>query len=252
MELPAPERRYGEKEIGRILKRASELQRAEPTAPDPAGMTLAELEDIAREAGIDDAHVRRAAAELASPASGIVERLVGGPVRLRLERAIPGELPVEAFDEVIPLIQMAADSPGQASRVGRTLTWNSQTQGNTRSLQVMMVVRDGETLVRIDERLEGLAWGLHGGVVGGAGVGGGIGFGVPLGVAIGVAGAPILLPATVIVAAYAGARRIFHRMARRRRGALQALLERLSEVVRERSAGRLEGDGPDPLPPGGD
>jgi len=37
MNLPTSDRRYGEKEIGRILRRASELQRAEPSAPDPAG-----------------------------------------------------------------------------------------------------------------------------------------------------------------------------------------------------------------------
>jgi len=41
---------YREKEIGQILKRATDLQHEEPTAPAAAGMTLAELEEIAAEA----------------------------------------------------------------------------------------------------------------------------------------------------------------------------------------------------------
>jgi len=53
-ELPA--RRYNEKEVARLLKRASELQRSSPAAPNPSGLTLTELEDIAREAGLDAEH----------------------------------------------------------------------------------------------------------------------------------------------------------------------------------------------------
>ena len=38
---------YGEKEIGLILKRATEIQQAEPSAATPPGITLTELEEIA-------------------------------------------------------------------------------------------------------------------------------------------------------------------------------------------------------------
>lgn len=49
---PGP-RRYTEKEVSLILRRATELQTVEPTALDPAGLTLGDLEEIAAEAGID-------------------------------------------------------------------------------------------------------------------------------------------------------------------------------------------------------
>ena len=42
--LPPERVTYGDKEIARILKRASELQRAAPTRPDPSGLTVTELE----------------------------------------------------------------------------------------------------------------------------------------------------------------------------------------------------------------
>ncbi|MEE8175809.1 MAG: hypothetical protein V3T97_04300, partial [Gemmatimonadota bacterium] len=59
-----PGRHYTEKEVGLILRRATELQRSEPSARDPAGLTLAELEEVATEVGIDARYLRRAAAEL--------------------------------------------------------------------------------------------------------------------------------------------------------------------------------------------
>lgn len=231
--LPSVARRYDDDEIGRILRRATQLQRAEPTAADPTGITLAELEEIALEAGIDAANVRRAAAELdaAPPSRRLLDRAAGGPVRLRLERTYPGELPLDAFDEIIPLIQEAADSSGNASRVGRTLTWSSQTHGNTRSLQVLLVARDGETGVRIEERLHGLASALHGGFVLGGGVGLGFGVGVPLGLAISTSLGPLIVPAALVAGSYAGARAVFRHISGRRRRALVRLLDQIGERV---------------------
>ena len=58
-------RRYGDKQVGLILRRASELQEQAPEEnPGAMGLTLTELEEIAVEAGIDAAHIRRAVGEL--------------------------------------------------------------------------------------------------------------------------------------------------------------------------------------------
>lgn len=81
-------RLYGEKEIGKILKRATELQHEEPSALSADRMTLQELQDIALEAGINPALVRRAAQEIDT---GAIEmstwgKVVGdGETSLRLE-----------------------------------------------------------------------------------------------------------------------------------------------------------------------
>lgn len=60
-----PARLYDEKEMRRLLERATELQKEEGSTPVPGGgLSLAELEEIAGEAGIDPRYLRRAAAEL--------------------------------------------------------------------------------------------------------------------------------------------------------------------------------------------
>ena len=47
-------RLYDEKEVGKLLERATELQREDPVrAAASGGLSLSELEEIAAEAGID-------------------------------------------------------------------------------------------------------------------------------------------------------------------------------------------------------
>ncbi|KPK81218.1 MAG: hypothetical protein AMS25_07365 [Gemmatimonas sp. SM23_52] len=134
-------RRYGDKEVGLILKRAAEFQRLEPeSAAEGGGLTLAELEDIAVEAGIDPRLLRRAAEELDAGAARLhregVERWLGGPVTIELQRSLPGELPESEFETMVGEIQEAAEGHGQASLLGHTLTWRSATPQGERSLQV--------------------------------------------------------------------------------------------------------------------
>ena len=61
---PKLPRVYGDKEIGQILKRATEFQAREPSAPSSSGLTLQEPEEVAVEAGIDPRFLQRAALEL--------------------------------------------------------------------------------------------------------------------------------------------------------------------------------------------
>ncbi|NIN71902.1 MAG: hypothetical protein GTO46_08230 [Gemmatimonadetes bacterium] len=153
MEGPAERRRrYGEEEVGLILKRAAELQRQEPAGSgEGGGLTLAELEEIAAEAGIDPRHLQRAAQEvdsLAVPLHGEgADRLIGAPLVLKFERSLPGELPEDRFESLLPNIQDAVEGYGQPSLLGRTR-------------------------IRIEERSSQLATQLFGGIVGGVGGGG--------------------------------------------------------------------------------
>jgi hypothetical protein len=226
-------RRYSEKEVGLILRRATELQRSEPSAPDPTGLTLADLQDVASEVGIDPAYLRRAAAELeAGTGSGAWERLLGAPLAFVIERTVPGEFPESGFAELVPLMQAATVGQGNASAVGRTLTWSSRSDTNTSSQQVLVTVRDGETLIRIEERLAGFAGGLFGGLLGGGGGPVGIGLGGALGGALfGSAALAIAFPATIISASYLAARGFFAAHVRKRRARMQDLMDQLVEQV---------------------
>ena len=128
---------------------------------------------------------------------------------------------------------MQRNSPGhgQPSLLGRTLTWRSDTPNNTRSLQVTVNSRDGETRIRAEERLHGIAGGLFGGLMGGVGMGVGMPFGLIVGLeALGSVLFAVVAPLGVVGASYLGARLIFQSVARKRRRALEDLVDRLAEV----------------------
>ena len=233
-DTPTGPRRYSEKEVGLILRRATELQRAEPAAPDPAGLTLGELADIAAEAGIDPALLRRAANELhvlEPPTLG--SRLAGAPVAIRIERIVDGEFPEDRLEELVPIMQAATAGQGTASAVGRTLTWSSRTESNTSAQQVLVSARDGRTLIRIEESFGGLAGGLFGGIVGGVGGGVGFGLGGGLAAALGFGAGVVAFPIAIIGGSYWLARAIFKAQVQRRQAQAHALVDRLAEQIEQ-------------------
>jgi hypothetical protein len=248
-------RLYGDREIGMILKRATELQDTAPE-PSPKGLSLTELEEIAIEAGIDPQHLRRAAAEVeaGAPASGLAAAFLGTSPTISFERVIPGEIAEEVFELLVPAIQhVDIGGQGVPSLFGRTLTWRSNTVTNTRSLQLTVASRDGETQIRIEEQLHGYAGGLFGGLVGGGGAG--IGVGVGVGVGVDVLGSvlfSVAFPLGVIGGCYLIARSIFGAAVRRRHRTLHDLMERLAAIVEREIGHKTVGPGQsgrDLLPP---
>lgn len=233
----ASPRRYDDEEIRRLLKRSSELQPAAGSPASGVGLTLAELESVAAEAGLDVAALRQAAAELdagggAAATTGTL--LAGAPLRLRLDRTLPFEVPAAAFDRLLPIIQETIGARSQVSQVGRSLSWQTSDPESSRRLEVIVAVHDGQTTVRIVERFGHLAGGLFGGVVGGVG-GASLGLYAAL---VSTMGAPLLLaaiPAGVLAATYGSCRFGFRALVRRRARVLQRLLERISDELGHRS-----------------
>jgi hypothetical protein len=248
MTAPPPRggRRFDDEEVSLILRRAAELQETEPGAGSQ-GMTLADLEEVAREAGLDPSLVRRAAAEVgdaggaggsahAAPLSG-GSRFLGAPTVLRTERIVDGELAVDEFETLLDEIRRTFNDVGSFSTLGRTLAWRSSPGmqgrhgGGGRQINVTVVVRGGQTGIRVEETTGQLAGGLFGGLMGGIG-GGGSGIAVGIGLA-----AMHSVPAAVGIwgallgTSYALARTIFVAMSRRRAAALGGLADRLAEYV---------------------
>jgi hypothetical protein len=247
-ELEPGSRRYTEKEVGLILRRATEMQAVEPTALDPAGLTLGELEEIATEAGIDPVLLRRAAHELRliEPTT-LGARLAGAPLAIQIERIIEGELPRERLEELVPVIQAATAGQGTASAVGRTLTWNSRTESNISPRQVLISAHDGVTVIRIEESFSGLSASLFGGIIGGVGGGVGFGLGGALSAILGLGTVLVAIPLTAIAGSYALARGIYSAQVRRREAAAHTLLDRLAEHV-EAAIGESRAALPSPGP----
>lgn len=230
--LPIP-RRYGDREVAEILKRATELQRAEPSSADPEGLTLTELTEIAREAGIDPTLLHRAATEveLGDVGPSVWRRLAGAPVTVRIEHAVEGEIPVDRLDAIVPIIQQATEGQGTASAVGRTLTWSSHTADNTTSQQILVTSADGRTLIRWEERFGRLAGALFGGIFGGVGVGLGAGAGAAVAGAAGPAALAVAIPLVCVGGSYALARGIFSDIVRRRERRARAVIAEIAAYV---------------------
>lgn len=245
-----PPRRYSDQEVKRLLDRATELQREHGGAE---GLTLPELEEIALEAGIDPQLLRRAATELDSRGDEPTSRwsaVMGAAPTILLERTVPAELSSPGLESIVVEIQRGVGVLGQPSLVGNTLTWRSRTPNNTRSLQVVVASREGETYIRVEEELNQLAGSLFGGLMGGVGCG--VGFGVGMGVGFGALGSALFaftFPAGAIAASYLAARTAFSTTARARKRALQDLIQRLADAVTDVARERIPdgGEGPSRL-----
>lgn len=226
-------RRFDDEEVSRILERAAELQHHSPLAPrETSGMTLAELEQVALEAGIDPQHVRDAAAALEREVPATLSggrALLGAPIRLELERAVDGEIAPAAYEALAETIRQTISTPGYVSTLGKSFEWNSANP--QRALRVTITPRAGRTVIRIEERFGNLVGGLFGGIVGGVGGGGG---GTALGVIGGAfhsIGLALATAGAALVGSFLLARTIFRAVVRQRARQLGQLLDALVEQV---------------------
>ncbi len=228
-------KRYNDETAGQVLRRAAELQH-ESNVPVHGGdgLSATDLEQIANEAGIDPAFVRRALVEV-QVASPETERspFLGEVKTLEMVEVLEGEVSPDSVDRMLEEVQRAFADGGSVTRTGRSATWSaSRTLANSRlsSLVVAITARDGQTEVRITERLDNLSSALFVGL----GVGGSAaGVGISGAIGMGEFGSPLLFGAmaiTVVSGFYGAARALYTRNTRRRRRELQRLLGKLVEV----------------------
>lgn len=157
------DRRFTDREIGLILRRAVELE--EGSAPkavsNARGLTLDELKAIAREAGIDPGMVGRAVAELEGR-RGLEPFSVLGPSTVKREvRTVPTEMPRESVGQLMRVVDQEVEAQGTVAEALGGVRWTS----NTRflSTQVSVEPSGDDTLLRVEERYSDVVRGpLHG------------------------------------------------------------------------------------------
>ena len=247
--LPTKERKFSDEEVALIIKRAAELQQTEQVEQEPGTtMSLAEVEQIAIEAGIDPRLIRRAAQGLERPQE--VNRpsaFAGAPTRLVFERVVDGEIHVEDFEVLIAEIRRSMGENGIPSVIGKSLAWSSGFSGSRRrsvgrQVDIGVVSRGGITTIRIEEELSNLAGGLFGGIMGGGGGGaGGIAVGIGMNLFQSLP-AGLGLWAAAIAASYALARTLFSRTSSKREDELRTLIDKLEAQVAEAVAARTRPD----------
>lgn len=163
------ERIYTEQEVFEIIERTAELQvQAARTDDDQAGLTLGELETVAREAGLDPSLLQQAAAELDEPGNALFEADAGAATtHAFVERWVPGALTPEVWEDVVadlrkrydtslgPMMGLPGYGRGTTEKVGRTLEWKHLSLAGTET-KVMVRPRGEGVRIRVNQRV---GWG---------------------------------------------------------------------------------------------
>jgi hypothetical protein len=162
-----PARRYSDAEVRAILRRATEAEVSPSRGIDARGLTLQEIQEIAREAGIDPEAVRRAglASLPPSPASA-GGRLFGGPAGRRHHLFLPGRLPVGRRPELTEALERALDRELAMEVLPDGVRWEEDHgQGRTR-ITLREAAEGSELTVDADRKGWLTLLGLGSGIVG--------------------------------------------------------------------------------------
>lgn len=143
-------RRFTDREVALVLRRASEIDDAH--APEPAsGLSVDDLRDIAREVGISPAAIDRAVASL-DRGSSLPPSLAGAPAVRKAARAVPGELDREAIARLVRIVDERTDSAGAVSEALGSVRWTGSDR--LRSTRVSFTPARGETAIEVVEKAE--------------------------------------------------------------------------------------------------
>ena len=141
-------RRFTDREVALVLKKASELDETDGAATG-GGLSLEELTDIAKEVGIS--------AEAISQAVGGLDRgrsvgpaLAAAPLVRKAAHAVPGELNEEAISRLVQTTDDRTDSAGTVSEALGSVRWTSTDR--FRSTRVSITPARGETSIEVVEK----------------------------------------------------------------------------------------------------
>ena len=141
-------RRFTDKEVALVLRRAAE---AEERAGQGAGggLSLEDLQEIAREVGIAPAAIAEAVAGMERRPERA--RLLGGaPSVRRAVHAVQGELNREAIGRLVQLVDERTDSAGGVSEALGSVRWTGADRFH--STQVVITPANGETTIQVVEK----------------------------------------------------------------------------------------------------
>ncbi|MBK5098977.1 MAG: hypothetical protein JJE01_14455 [Gemmatimonadetes bacterium] len=142
--MSGPGDRFSEQEMARILKTASAGGSNLPVSSRKSGLTVAEIESIAREAGLDSSGIAAAAALVAMERSSGV---LGSAGMMDLRREVPGVVSSRDYGRLADTIGDAAGEPGTRNAAFGALDWESSS-GASR-MRVTVTPESDSTSIRV-------------------------------------------------------------------------------------------------------
>ena len=141
-------RRFTDQEIALVLKRAAEVEEAQPSSA-PRGLSLRELREIAAEVGISDDALARAVRSLDHQRAG-GSTLWKAPAVRRAVRAVEGRLDERGVSRLVREIDERTDNTGSVTEALGSVRWTSTDR--IRSMQVSITPQDRETVIQVMEK----------------------------------------------------------------------------------------------------
>jgi hypothetical protein len=224
--FPESERRYSDKELALILKLAAERS-ASSSESGGYGLTLAEIQQIAADAGIDPQHVIEAATALDTQHGSRALSWLGAPTRFVFDRTVAGDVTPTEISEIIDLIRQVTGMQGEVSQVFDSVEWKGHDLLD-RHAYVTIRRQQGQTKIKVVGHWWGLALIVY--LVGGAaGLLATIGIGklIDPASAVGVGA----LVAGGVSGAYLTARTMWRHIARNVESKLKELTRRIGDMV---------------------
>jgi hypothetical protein len=128
------EKTYSDEQFALILRKASEMSRSQDSSSTARSasevLSLAEMKEIAAEAGLDPVMVEKAARLLPDThhSTGL-ERLIGAPVKIRMGAEFDAPLTLERAEGLLALVRASAEQQGEGDATGSGVTWHSVGEG---------------------------------------------------------------------------------------------------------------------------
>ena len=122
-----PDRRYSDDEVSAIFRAAADSAESRAVAGPhaPNGLTLADLNAIAREIGIPPDAVARAARSLDKPVSAATRRVMGLPIGVQRTVQLDRTMNDAEWDQLVVVLRQTFGSTGVVTRSGSLREWRN-------------------------------------------------------------------------------------------------------------------------------
>ncbi|MEL6614758.1 MAG: hypothetical protein AAFQ43_03420 [Bacteroidota bacterium] len=140
-------KRFSEADAQRIFAAAAERQHER--GQTETGLSVEELEEIGRAAGLDPALVREAAMDSLRPEPvSVTKSVLGMPTAFRRERFIRGEVSDEAWAQIVLDLRRQFNKTGLVTDIGKVREWRSHANDQMQPTTVTLAPeRDGTRVV---------------------------------------------------------------------------------------------------------
>lgn len=146
------ERKYTDEQMALILRRAGDLQ----AQREDGRHTLAEIQEIARQVGLDPALVAHAAAGL--PRKAAVLPAASSSLVQTMETVIPQRVTTEQMGRLVDAVRRASGAQGTSRQVFDSVEWRWGSENELVDLRVTITPNAERTNVRVQHDATGAAF----------------------------------------------------------------------------------------------